>query len=313
MFMDERHLAATAPAPEYRDYVLAAGADGGAAAFAVVRTTPAATGLALLSRLAADGAESGARILRASASALETDFQLGIVRQLFELPLTTASARDQDAWLRGPAVLVPQILGLRGDETGTGGTDDHSAAHAVFWLAANMSLRRPLILMISDLQWADSASLRWLVHLVLRMSALPIAVVATLESGHPGSDDAGLVAALLAEVRRMPGPGPGLSGPGKLVTACLDATFGPGAPIAAASPPPVPEPGSRRSRGPKSGPLALTPHERRLITMAVNGVTNGEIAQHFGVTRRAVEFHFTQIYRKLGIDRRPQLYRFAAG
>jgi DNA-binding CsgD family transcriptional regulator len=65
-------------------------------------------------------------------------------------------------------------------------------------------------------------------------------------------------------------------------------------------------------RGPRPdfGPAALTAHEHRLIGMALNGTTNREIAEHFGVTRRAVEFHFTQIYRKLGIARRPQLYRF---
>jgi DNA-binding CsgD family transcriptional regulator len=73
--------------------------------------------------------------------------------------------------------------------------------------------------------------------------------------------------------------------------------------------------GSTASRPPEPradfGPAALTAHENRLIGMAVDGRTNSEIAQHFGVTRRAVEFHFTQIYRKLGIARRPQLYRFA--
>jgi DNA-binding CsgD family transcriptional regulator len=42
--------------------------------------------------------------------------------------------------------------------------------------------------------------------------------------------------------------------------------------------------------------------------MALDGCTNGEIARYFSVSRRAVEFHFTQIYRKLGISGRVQLY-----
>ncbi len=55
----------------------------------------------------------------------------------------------------------------------------------------------------------------------------------------------------------------------------------------------------------------LSAHECRLIDMAVAGRTNGEIAQRFTVSRRAIEFHFTQIYRKLGITRRAQLHRMA--
>jgi DNA-binding CsgD family transcriptional regulator len=53
----------------------------------------------------------------------------------------------------------------------------------------------------------------------------------------------------------------------------------------------------------------LSPHENRLIDMALAGRTNREIAEHFTVTRRAIEFHFTQIYRKLGISGRLQLHR----
>jgi DNA-binding CsgD family transcriptional regulator len=46
--------------------------------------------------------------------------------------------------------------------------------------------------------------------------------------------------------------------------------------------------------------------------MAISGQTNDQIAGIFGVSRRAVEFHFTRIYRKLGITGRPQLHQFAA-
>lgn len=44
----------------------------------------------------------------------------------------------------------------------------------------------------------------------------------------------------------------------------------------------------------------------------MTGQTNDTIARSFGVSRRAVEFHFTQIYRKLGINRRAELLQFAA-
>ncbi|HEY4020747.1 MAG TPA: AAA family ATPase [Pseudonocardiaceae bacterium] len=53
----------------------------------------------------------------------------------------------------------------------------------------------------------------------------------------------------------------------------------------------------------------LSAHERRLVTMAIGGRTNADMAREFTVSRRAIEFHFTQIYRKLGIARRAQLHQ----
>jgi DNA-binding CsgD family transcriptional regulator len=76
-------------------------------------------------------------------------------------------------------------------------------------------------------------------------------------------------------------------------------------------PPARPDPTNTRAQHrPAFGPAALTAHERRLIAMAMAGQTNNAIAGRFGVSRRAVEFHFTRIYRKLGITRRPQLHQF---
>ena len=52
---------------------------------------------------------------------------------------------------------------------------------------------------------------------------------------------------------------------------------------------------------------ALTAHERRIVTMILDGLTNKQIAAYFTVSTRAVELHITRIYRKLDIRRRPQL------
>jgi len=51
----------------------------------------------------------------------------------------------------------------------------------------------------------------------------------------------------------------------------------------------------------------LNPHERRIAQMMLSGLTNRQIAERLGVSRRAVEQHITRIYRKLSISRRAQL------
>ncbi|NKE56619.1 hypothetical protein FXN61_07145 [Lentzea sp. PSKA42] len=51
----------------------------------------------------------------------------------------------------------------------------------------------------------------------------------------------------------------------------------------------------------------LTPHESRIVRLALDGETNRAIATRFNVTQRAVELHLTRVYRKVGISRRVQL------
>jgi DNA-binding NarL/FixJ family response regulator len=65
------------------------------------------------------------------------------------------------------------------------------------------------------------------------------------------------------------------------------------------------EPRQRRVRG--AAWDKLTPHESRIVRLALDGETNRAIASRFNVTQRAVELHLTRVYRKTGISRRVQL------
>jgi DNA-binding CsgD family transcriptional regulator len=65
--------------------------------------------------------------------------------------------------------------------------------------------------------------------------------------------------------------------------------------------------GARPRRLPRSGVDALTPTERRVATMAAEGLSNREIAQSLFVTIRTVETHLSGVFRKLDLHSRTQL------
>jgi DNA-binding CsgD family transcriptional regulator len=63
-----------------------------------------------------------------------------------------------------------------------------------------------------------------------------------------------------------------------------------------------------RPRGERiSGVESLTPSERRVAFLGADGLTNTQIAQQLFVTRRTVESHLTNTFRKLDISRRDEL------
>ncbi len=65
--------------------------------------------------------------------------------------------------------------------------------------------------------------------------------------------------------------------------------------------------GARVTRDTRSGPEALTPSERRVAELAMNGMSNKEIAETLWVSRKTVEVHLGHAYAKLGIRSRAQL------
>jgi DNA-binding CsgD family transcriptional regulator len=65
--------------------------------------------------------------------------------------------------------------------------------------------------------------------------------------------------------------------------------------------------GGRPRRTRLWGSDALTPSERRVAGLVASGMTNREVAEALFVTKKAVEFHLGNVYRKLGIGGRDEL------
>ncbi|MGZ4299928.1 MAG: LuxR C-terminal-related transcriptional regulator, partial [Solirubrobacteraceae bacterium] len=65
--------------------------------------------------------------------------------------------------------------------------------------------------------------------------------------------------------------------------------------------------GSRRRGESLWGPEALTPSERRVAELAIEGLTTREMAESLFVTPKTVEFHLRHIYQKLGVNSRDKL------
>ncbi|MDP2712806.1 MAG: AAA family ATPase [Solirubrobacteraceae bacterium] len=65
--------------------------------------------------------------------------------------------------------------------------------------------------------------------------------------------------------------------------------------------------GARLQRAALRGADALSPSERRVVALAIEGLSNRQIAEALFVTRKAVEWHLGNAYRKLDVRSRHEL------
>jgi len=69
---------------------------------------------------------------------------------------------------------------------------------------------------------------------------------------------------------------------------------------------------SERSERPEALGQRLTHRERQIMTLMLQGLTSGGVADQLGVTRHTVEVHLCGIYDKLGARSRVQAIEVAA-
>ncbi|GAA1993121.1 AAA family ATPase [Catenulispora subtropica] len=148
---------------------------------------PAGVGKSRILQESATAADlAGMRVLTARCSELEQAFAFGVVRQLFETALASADAREREVLLAGAAARTASVFEREASEEPPAG--DFVVLHGLYWLVSNLCRRRDLALLIDDLQWCDTPSLRFLVFLSSRFDGLRLLVVAGRRSVRVGTD-----------------------------------------------------------------------------------------------------------------------------
>src|ERR1700727_242644 len=143
----------------------------------------------------------GVMVLSARGGELERDFSFGIVRGLLEPVLARASPRERGGLLSGAARLAKPLF-AGAPEQGVASPDAaHATLHGLYWLVANLSQKRPLLLAVDDVHWADDPSLRFLLHLARRLEGLSVAVLVAIRPGETRSQPE-LARQLVLEARR---------------------------------------------------------------------------------------------------------------
>ena len=176
-------------------------ARGGDGRFCVIEGTAGIGKTRLLAEARAIAGSAEVRVLAARGGELESEFAYGIVRQLFELLLASAVPDLRAELLSGPAALMEPLFG----ETQLAASHDAPAEgsfavlHGLYWLAANVAFHRPTLLVIDDLHWADTPSLRWLVYLTRRLEGVPLLVVAGTRPPEGEGHNRTLVAELVGD------------------------------------------------------------------------------------------------------------------
>jgi len=155
---------------------------------------PAGIGKTELLRLADSMAPShGVRALQGNGGELEREFPFGVARQLFEPALARATPAQRDELLAGAAGRAGAVLDRdRRTEPRTREAPGsvETVLHGLYWVAANLAERAPLLLVVDDAHWADRSSLLFLAYLAHRLEDLPVALVLAVRTGEraPGAE-----------------------------------------------------------------------------------------------------------------------------
>ncbi len=154
---------------------------------------------ALLGAAVRHASKLGFAVRRARGSELEEDLSFGVIRQLFEAPLSSASASERERLLSGAAAPAARLFASVALDPAAGADGGFATLHGLYWLAANVAAEQPLLLAVDDIHWADAPSLRALNYLAGRLADVPVALAVALRTHEPTG-----VAELVASLESQP-------------------------------------------------------------------------------------------------------------
>lgn len=155
----------------------------GQGSFVMIEATAGLGKTQLLAWAKSAAAAAGLRTITARGMELEQEFSFGVTRQLFEPLLADADGKQKSSLFEGVATQASMIFEPSLSSSAIG---DFAALHGLYWLMVNLCRRGTAALIIDDLHWADMGSLRFLVHLLVRMEGLPLLVIA---ASRPNASD----------------------------------------------------------------------------------------------------------------------------
>ncbi|MFJ1709238.1 AAA family ATPase [Kitasatospora sp. NPDC088346] len=156
--------------------------DPGRGAFVLVHGEAGNGKTALLREVLGRVRKDGDTLVSAWADPFESGVEFGVVRQLFEHAVLSATMEGADSLLEGPAAPAAELLLAPATAPARPATADGTMAptlNGLNWLAVALAAPGRLIVAIDDLQWSDRASLLWLQFLLRRADDLPVVVIAT--------------------------------------------------------------------------------------------------------------------------------------
>ena len=138
----------------------------------------------LLAYACEQAAAAGMTVLTARAAEYEDGYAWGVVRQLFEAELKSASPGDDSNGSRDAAALAAMALTRLSPPPDE---DSFAVLHGLYWVATDIAHRAPLLLAVDDLHWADPPSQRFVAHLARRIDGLPVLLAVTVREPRSGT------------------------------------------------------------------------------------------------------------------------------
>ncbi len=139
-------------------------------------------------------------VLAARGSEHESAHPFGAVMQLLEPRLQRADETERTRLFAGMARPAAALFSsAEPDRPPVVGESQLTVLHALYWVLGNLAWREdgsepvPVLIAIDDAQWVDASSLRFVMHLVIRVAELPLAVVLAtrpIVSDAPGGEEA---------------------------------------------------------------------------------------------------------------------------